>query len=258
MKDKAKAEHLSEVTAWLQSFSVEQQQRLANYYGVRALFLRAFDEDFGRSRFENRGGVFTPPAEMYSVGFQIFLGCLKGGEEEPLLASNFGLAAVALPSLRGTDIKHAVGIKIDNLKNVIYHQDPQGDAMRPSLAAMLKCFFPKHDIIDFRIPQQRDKFSCALITHCNLVAFAKGKAPDPNIDKKLMGIRAAHAPHFLNELSREKQVSSFDKETAAAWKSVARAIAARDTEVLEPKFAWLSDPLQFLFRLAPHHVPRCA
>jgi hypothetical protein len=249
-------EHLRKAAEWLRTLPIPQQQNAAAYYGVPYFAMRAFEMDFGLKRVHDEGGWFLPYADLENDLFRRISSHLgKPGFD-------FMLAEISVPSLRFAGLSHGVGLKIDGKTSVIHHQDPQGDPIRSSLKETLNGIFPRHKIVDLQIRQQRDMYSCALITSCNMLAFARGEELDPDIDEKLIGIRAFHAPGFLdtwhemasrNALKKTSDTERQGEYSGGTWKSVAETVTKRDTGLLLPEAGGLSDMFEFLFRLAPDH-----
>lgn len=186
------------ITGFLDALSPLEKNEAMSFYGQAGHEMFVFDWHYGLSKLKTEGSIFLSNlpkiAEDSTDRFMQSL-VTQITTDNPRKA----YCAISIPpSGRNPHANgHAVALVIDREKKQITYQDPHGTPPPNYLVSALQKDFRDYEQIHLNIPQQKDIYSCALITTMNLVAMAQGTAVDPAIDEKLWGLRRAHAPRFL-------------------------------------------------------------
>ena len=242
--------HCGDVARWLEALSSWQRDYAYSYYATPFYFVSAFYFEMPQEEIKARHILLRLHE---NANFETIEKTLAAAPQDHRI-----LAKISVPSLRFEGCTHSVGLQIDPAHRLVQHQDPQGDMIRPTLEEKLSQILPNYRLVDHRLRQQRDNYSCSLITFCNLLAWARDEELDGNIHDKLDAIRVRHAPVLLDALL--EQIAVLDSPvfgevmlrqsgfTLEGWKQIAEAVTRRDPALLPDDDR--SYPIGHLIRLS--------
>lgn len=202
------------VVPLLTGLTVSQQRLALCHYAHPEVARRAFDSAFGLARLAAGGGVLLqPPKFTTKTAHGIALDLRVMLAQKHLMAA-FCVASVPSPDVAAAGAGHAVALVVAASSQKIIYHDPYGAEPPPFVTQALAQVFPEYQKLICQVPQQRDNYSCALITVMNLAGRARGVGPDAALDGKLWGIRQKQAPGLLAFEAARLEVTRTAAETA--------------------------------------------